>query len=134
MRSNAVQYFRYGPLEFNVNRAAILAANRKKYHPQLRRPDPEWIGPGIDIDPRHVGRADGTRPVIFVTFPLPGHPPALLIDGNHRVARALNQGKDVRAVVLDLEDTLRIVSGPEHVIGQLREEGRRLGLIAAGTA
>src|SRR5438270_411576 len=49
-RAHPVQYFDYGPLRFNVNRALVLAANGTKYRPELRRPSPDWIGPFIDIN------------------------------------------------------------------------------------
>ena len=128
-RGAPLQCFTYGPLEFNVNRALMLAGNRKKYRPERRRPDPAWIGPFIDIDPAHVDRCDLSRPILFATLTLPGHPRELLIDGNHRAAHALKTGKDVRAVVLDLEDTLRVLAGPADLIRAIKEEGRRLGLL-----
>jgi hypothetical protein len=128
-RGGLVQAFTYGPLEFNVNRATMLSGNRKKYRPERRRPEPDWIGPFIDIDPEHVERCDPSRPILFATLTMPGHPRELLIDGNHRAAHALKYGKEVRAIVLDLEDTLRVVSGPAELIREMKEEGRRLGLL-----
>jgi len=128
-RGGPLQTFSYGPLEFHVNRALLLAGNRKKYRPERRRPDPEWIGAGIDIDPAHVERCDPSRPILFATLTLPGHPRELLIDGNHRAAHALKHGHDVRAIVLDLEDTLRVLGGPPDLIREIKEEGRRLGLL-----
>jgi hypothetical protein len=124
-----VQYFDYGPLQFNINRAMLLAANRKKYRPEVRQPSPNWIGPYIEIDEAHVDRCGPGQPVLFATFPLPGHPRHLLIDGNHRVAHALKQSKSVRAVVLDLEDTLRVLTGPEDLLRQIKQEGEKAGLL-----
>ena len=128
-RGNAVQYFTYGPLEFNVSRAMMLAADRRKYRPETCRPSPDWVGPHIDIDEEHVGRSAPNQPVIFATLALPGHPPRLLIDGNHRMRHALEQQKTVQAVVLDLADTLRVVTGPAHLIEQMKQTGRTLGLL-----
>src|SRR5690242_12591985 len=102
-RGNPVQYFTYGPLEFNVSRALVLAADRRKYRPEACRPSPDWIGPGIALDDEYVDHCPPSQPVVFATLVLPGHPRQLLIDGNHRVAHALKHGKTVRAVVLDLE-------------------------------
>jgi hypothetical protein len=129
-RARPVQYFDYGPLQFNINRATLLAANRAKYRPETRQPTPDWIGPGIEIDAAHVGHCDPRRPVLFATFALPGHPRELLIDGNHRVAYALKYRQAVRAVVLDLEDTLKVLTGPEPLIQQIKHEGHRLGLLS----
>jgi hypothetical protein len=124
-----VQYFTYGPLEFNVSRAMMLAADRRKYRPETCRPSPDWVGPHIDIDERHVGRCAPAQPVIFATLTLPGHPRQLLIDGNHRVVYALEHGQTVQAVVLDLTDTLRVVTGPGHMLEQMKQAGRTLGLL-----
>jgi hypothetical protein len=125
-----IQFFDYGPLRFNVNRAAVLAANRKKYRPEPRQASPAWIGSLIEIDEGHVERCDPSQPVLFATLALPGHPRELLIDGNHRVVHALRHGKQVRALVLDLEDTLQVVAGPDHLIRQMQECGRALGLLS----
>ncbi len=124
-----VQFFDYGPLQFNINRAALLAANRTKYRPEMRQPSPEWIGPHIEVDEAYAERCGSGKPVIFATFPLPGHPRELLIDGNHRVVHALRHHKAVRAIVLDLEDTLRVLTGPDDLIRQIRQEGERAGLL-----
>jgi hypothetical protein len=128
MPGRAIQCFEYGPLQFNVNRAALLAGNKKKYQPEFRHPSPDWIGPYIDVDERYAERARSSQPVIFATLLLPGHPRNLLIDGNHRVLHALKYGQGVKAIFLDLEDTLKIVSGPRDLIQQMKDEGQRLGL------
>jgi hypothetical protein len=80
-----------------------------------------------------VGRCPLTQPVIFATLALPGRPRRLLIDGNHRVVRALREQRTVKAVVLDLEDTLKVVTGPPPLIGQMKQDGRRLGLLGPDT-
>jgi hypothetical protein len=128
-RGGPLQVFTYGPLEFNVNRALVLAGNRARYRPERCRPDPSWIGPFIDIDPAYVDRCDSSKPILFATLTLPGHPRELLIDGNHRAAHALKYGKDVRVIVLDLPDTLRVLAGPAELIAEIKEEGRRLSLL-----
>ena len=128
-RARPVQYFDYGPLQFNINRATLLAANRAKYRPETRQPTPDWIGPGIEIDAAHVGHCDPRRPVLFATFALPGHPRELLIDGNHRVLKALRHRLEVWAIHLDLADTLKVMQGPAREIEQMRLDGNRLGLL-----
>jgi hypothetical protein len=35
VRGNPVQYFTYGPLEFDVSRAIVLASNRRKYRAEV---------------------------------------------------------------------------------------------------
>jgi hypothetical protein len=124
-----VQVFTYGPWEFNVNKAAALAVNTRKYRAQARWPEREWIGPNIEINPGHIADADLSKPVIFATVVRHGHAWPLLIDGNHRVARALATGVRVSAIVLDLEDTLKILSGPGDTVAQMRREGEVLGLL-----
>ena len=124
-----MQYFTYGPLEFNVNRALVLAANPKKYRPEARRPTADMVGPHIEVNERAIEQSDVGKPVVFVTLVMEGEPWQLLIDGNHRVLKALRQQTDIKAVVLDLEDTLKVMRGPEPMIQQMKWHGQRLGLL-----
>ncbi len=128
-RGGAVQFFEYGPFRFNINKAMSLAADRLKYPLMLRRPTPDWIGPGIEMDSRQVDAADLTQPVIFASLVQNGQPWPLLIDGNHRVAKALRQQASIPVVSLDLGDTLKVMAGPIAMIQQMKMEGIRLGLI-----
>jgi hypothetical protein len=43
--------------------------------------------------------------------------------------RALRERRTVTAVALNLEDTLKVVTGPEYLIEQMRQDGHRLGLL-----
>ena len=128
-RGGVVQYFEYGPFRFNVNKAIALAADRRKYPLLMRRPSPDWIGPGIEIDAHHVDDADLTQQVIFATLVQNGQSWPLLIDGNHRVAKALRQQAPIPVVTLDLADTLKVMAGPLPMVQQMKREGARLGLI-----
>src|SRR5438132_13949408 len=84
-RGSPIQYFTYGPFEFNINKANLLSAYRKKYRPVSRRPMRDWIGPFIDINEDYIERTNIGKPVIFATIILDGQLQELLIDGNHRV-------------------------------------------------
>lgn len=128
-RGSPVQVFTYGPLEFNVSRAAFLAGNTRKYRPETRWPAHDWVGPNIDVDHAYVERSDLRQPVIFATIVLDGAPQSLLIDGNHRVLKALHQQAPVQAVTLDLEDTLKILSGPPAMLRRMQLDGQQLGLL-----
>jgi hypothetical protein len=125
----AMQFFDCGPWRFNVTKAIRLAANRQKYQAEMRRPTSDWIGPFIDIDADHVARAESNEPVIFATIVQHGQAARLLIDGNHRVVKALRQPKEVPVVTLDLEDTLKVLTAPGGLVEQMRREGLQLGLI-----
>jgi hypothetical protein len=128
--SQPVQYFTFGPWEFNIDHAMILARNAEKYQPLSRRPSPDWVGPNIDIDESHVERASLDQPVIFATVIQNGEPWPLLIDGHHRVLRALRQHVPIQTITLDLADTLRILKAPGHTIEQMRRDGQELGLLS----
>jgi hypothetical protein len=128
-RPNAVQYFAYGSWEFNIQRAAILAMDCRKYKPKMCQPMPDWVGPGIDIDEEHIGRTDLSKPLIFATVVKDGQAWPLLIDGHHRALNALNRQRTMRTITLDLADTLKILKAPEHFLQEMRFEGRRLGLL-----
>jgi hypothetical protein len=127
-----IQFFDCGPWRFNVTKALRLAANQRKYSVETRRPTPDWIGPNIDIDSAHVERVEASQPVLFATVVQHGQPWRLLIDGNHRVVRALRQGCEVAVVTLDLEDTLKVLSAPGGTVEQMRRDGVRLGLLPQG--
>lgn len=124
-----VQFFDYGPWRFNINKATALAGNRGKYHPAMRRPTPDWIGPHIEIDFGHIEHADPRQPVIFATVVRYGRPERLLIDGNHRAVKAMREQSEVPVVTLDLEDTLKVLTAPGDWVRQMREDGSRLGLL-----
>lgn len=124
-----VQVFTCGPFEFHVEKALKLAADGRKYRPERRRPDPEWVGPLIEIDESHVEQAALGKPVLFATLVTDGRPWRLLIDGNHRVLKALRQGVEIEAITLDLADTLKVIRGPAHAVEGMRRDGARLGLL-----
>ena len=123
------QVFTCGPFEFQVNKALTLAAKGDKYPPERRWPSPEWVGPFIEIDVDYIEQADLSRPVLFATLVTDGQPWRVLIDGNHRVLKALRHGVSINAVQLDLADTLKVVRGPARAIEEMRREGARLGLL-----
>jgi hypothetical protein len=124
-----VQVFTCGPFEFHVDKAQRLAA-AEKYRPERRMPNPEWVNPFIDIDEGHVEETNLVQPVLFATLITDGQPWHLLIDGNHRVLKALRHGVAVQAITLDLMDTLKIVRGSHHAVEQMRRDGERLGLLS----
>src|SRR5712692_2952402 len=84
-----VEVFDWGPLHFHVDRAKALLTDTAKYRPELCWPAPDWVGPNIEINEAHLEESDLTRPVIFATVVLDGRPWRVLIDGNHRVIKAL---------------------------------------------
>src|SRR6266481_6099201 len=127
----AAQYFSYGPWEFNIHKAGLLASDSRKYQPQVCRPSPEWVGPFIDIDQAHVEHGDLSKPLIFATVVKDGQAFPLLIDGHHRTLKALNQQKTVRTITLDLADSLKVLKAPEHFVQEMIRDGRTLGLLPA---
>jgi hypothetical protein len=128
-RGRPVQVFSCGPFEFHVTKALALAGNSAKYRPERRWPDPQWVGPFIDVNEAYVDQADLTRPVLFVTLITDGRPWHLLIDGNHRVLKALRYRVPVEVIDLDLADTLKVIRGPAHALAKMRHDGERLGLL-----
>jgi hypothetical protein len=127
----AAQYFSYGPWEFNIHKAGLLASDSRKYRPQVRQPSPEWVGPFIDIDQAHVERGDLSKPLIFATVVKDGQAFPLLIDGHHRAVKAMNQQKTVRIITLDLADSLKVLKAPAQFVQEMIRDGRMLGLLPA---
>jgi hypothetical protein len=126
--NRAVQVFTYGPFEFPIDKALKLAASGK-YRPEQRWPNPEWVGPFIEIDEEYVEQVDLGKPVLFAAVVTDGRVWQLLIDGNHRVLKALRHGVAVETITLDLADALKLVRGPHHAVEQMRRDGDRLGLL-----
>jgi hypothetical protein len=124
-----VQIFACGPFEFHVNKALLLAGNAAKYRPERRWPEPQWVGPFIDVDPAYIEQADLSKPVLFATLITDGRPWHLMIDGNHRVLKALRHRLPIEAIDLDLADTLKVIRGPAHALEQMRRDGERLGVL-----
>ena len=122
------QVFTCGPFQFQVSKALALAAGAK-YRAERRWPSPEWVGPFLDIKADYIEQADLTKPVVFATLVTEGRPWRVLIDGNHRVLKALRHGVSVDAIELDLADTLKIVRGPAAAVERLRREGAALDLL-----
>jgi hypothetical protein len=119
---DAEQYFSYGPLQFHIGAASRLAANRAKYKPSRRRPRRDWLVENISINPSQVDRCELDRPVLMASIVLDGAPLQFVIDGNHRVMRALRDGVEIEVIVLDYDDTLKVVSGPPSLLAQMRRE------------
>jgi hypothetical protein len=132
-RPDAMQYFVYGPWEFNIQKAALLAFDCRRYKPMTCQPLPEWVSPNIDVDHEHVGGTDLHRPLIFATVIRDGQARPLLIDGHHRAVNALNRQRTVRTITLTLADTLRILKAPDQFIQEMRFEGQRMGLLTNET-
>jgi hypothetical protein len=88
----------------DVDAAARLAKRHPVQQADIR--PLTWVLGLIRIDPAHAATVDVTRPLLVV--PLPYAPPPgnrLVIDGWHRIHRALSQGLDrLPAVLLDEGD------------------------------
>ena len=48
----------------------LAIANGGKYKVERRWPDPEWVGPFIEINEQYIEQADVTKPVLFATIML----------------------------------------------------------------
>jgi hypothetical protein len=124
--SRPVQVFTCGPFEFNVTRAQALAV---RYRPERQSANPEWVGPYIEINEDYVEQADLSKPILFATLITDGRPWRLLIDGNHRVIKAVRHDLPVETICLDLADTFKVIRGPAHALEQMRRDGACLGLL-----
>ncbi|MFD8670746.1 hypothetical protein ACFV1U_35905 [Streptomyces microflavus] len=124
-----IQLFLYGKWLFNIDQAQALL----KEHPRDAQPTPvaDWaaayhldrLTPGYDSAPwcpvfgpdqsafsaEHALQADLDEPVIIATLVLDDSPAILLIDGVHRVYRAMTEGLAILpAYTLTTAETTRI--------------------------
>ncbi|MER5549903.1 hypothetical protein ABT072_47830 [Streptomyces sp. NPDC002589] len=129
MTAASRQMFRYGGWVFDVDRARRLLEEHPRaveptpvadwsdaYHLSLLRPDydgPPWcpvFGPDqshFNVD--HAMRTDLSKPVTIATMDFDGAPALLLIDGVHRMYRAMTEGRPtLPAHVLTIAETATI--------------------------
>jgi len=105
--------FFFGQLVFDVVKAMEIS---KSLPIQNGKPTYGWIF-GRRINKEHAAKADLSKPVLFATLLTPGKDIKeynLLIDGNHRVKRAVDENKEVLVQVLGIENTLRILEEPSR--------------------
>ncbi|MFF8535955.1 hypothetical protein ACF07B_29050 [Streptomyces sp. NPDC015532] len=123
------QMFKYGNWVFDIDRAMRLLEEHPRpteqtsvtdwsaaYHLSLLRPDydgPSWcpiFGPDQShFSAEHAMRTDLEQPVIIATLEFDSGPARLLIDGVHRMYRAMTEGRPtLPAHVLTLAETATI--------------------------
>ncbi|GAA2456144.1 hypothetical protein GCM10010191_89340 [Actinomadura vinacea] len=88
---------------WDIDTAARLAVRHPVTRPDIR--PLAWARTVIQIDPDHAATADLSRPLLAV--PVPNTQTPLVIDGYHRIHRALNAGIHRLPVVLLDEDDER---------------------------
>ncbi|MFE7328047.1 hypothetical protein ACFU8W_24250 [Streptomyces sp. NPDC057565] len=124
-----IQLFLYGKWPFNIDQAQALL----KEHPRDAKPTPvaDWaahyhldrLAPGYDGAPwcpvfgpdqsafnaEHALQTDLNTPVIIATLEFASGPAILLIDGVHRMYRAMTEGRaTLPAYTLTTAETTRI--------------------------
>ncbi|MFI6295965.1 ParB N-terminal domain-containing protein [Nonomuraea sp. NPDC050790] len=111
--SSEVEWFQILAWRWNITTAKQLAKDRE---PQARLDPAAWkamLGV-ITINTEHAARVDLTEPLIVAPVPNGG---MLIIDGWHRLHKALNTGvTELQAVILTAEEELacRIFGGEPH--------------------
>ncbi|MFF1678339.1 hypothetical protein ACFVYG_20155 [Streptomyces sp. NPDC058256] len=124
-----LQTFRYGTWVFDIDRAQIILEEQPRavvptpvadwvtaYHLNLLTPDDEgepWcpvFGPDQShFDAGHAMHTDLGKPVIIATMQFDGNPALLLIDGIHRMYRAMTEGRStLPAHVLTVAETTEV--------------------------
>jgi hypothetical protein len=113
---NNFEYFHFLTYRWDITRAKAVAADLpvERFDP---RPYFTWLG-AVRIDEDHLAQADLSEPLILARVTELGG--AMLIDGWHRLARALRDGvTDLPCVVLDAEQERRVrVFGGTETAGQ----------------
>jgi hypothetical protein len=123
------QTFHYGTWIFNIDRAQNLLEEQPRavvqtpvadwvaaYHLNLLKPDGEgapWcpvFGPDQShFNAGHAMQTDLDRPVIIATMQFDGNPAVLLIDGVHRMYRAMIEDRStLPAHILTVAETTKV--------------------------
>lgn len=81
---------------WDIDTATVLASRHRPHHGDLRVL--AWARPVIRIDPDHAAHADLSRPLLAV--PVPDRYTPLVVDGWHRIHRAVTTGVTALPVIL----------------------------------
>ena len=127
LRLYAGETFDYIGIRYDVTKAKELVAGRPT---ETDKPTKAWIMPMVYVDKKHAMTTDLNEPVIFAKIVLDGQVYDFLIDGHHRVSRAIEEGKSVQIQKLTLKESLDIASGP--AAAKIKREAKKLGLLKAG--
>jgi len=101
------QDFIFGAMVFDVDKG--LKAKAKEDTIDV---DPGWSR-FIRVDKDHVDQTDLENPVLVATVFLEEKYYSILIDGHHRMAKAVKEKvKELPAMVLDFAQTMKIMSAP----------------------
>lgn len=133
MPAKLTQWFRFGAWRFDISAAQrLISAAPRDPQPvpvaewasaygldRLDNPDPykiNLIGPDPDtFDRDYAMSTDLTRPVLLATFNVDGARTALLIDGVHRLYRAMREGNDIQpGYLLTTDETQQIKHTAYH--------------------
>lgn len=121
------KYFTFLHLKFDVLKAQEIAASKKF---ERRQPKLDWISPTFVVKRNYVPKANLFKPVIFASLPQCGQVCEYLIDGNHAVTRAVEDGISfLNVVVLNVPDSLAILCSTKSVKNAIEQEAKELGLI-----
>lgn len=138
MEKLAVEEFHFMGLSFDIDAGLKLA---KKYKIDKSRAQdfkgfvPEQSGGFglIRVDVDHAKKTDLTKPVLIATLLFDGKEGGMLIDGHHRIYKALwiEKTPKVPSVTLSFEDSMAIMDGYRK--RKMISEGKKLGLIKSKT-
>jgi len=99
--------FVFGNMVFDIAKGSKLPGKRDSV-----QVSPAWSRL-IKIDKKYANSTDLSNPVLLGTIFLDNHEVVLLIDGHHRMAKAVEEKRPkIPAILLDFDQTMKIMSGP----------------------
>src|ERR1035437_10129918 len=122
------EVFHFLGIKFNIDDAIELT---KDLSPTLFQPEPKWIMWGVGFEQELLDRVDLSKPVIFGSIFLDGKIQTMLIDGNHRVRKALSMEKvpNLPVLVLSFENTMKIIMKPyTPPIKKMMKDAKKAGI------
>lgn len=114
--------FHFASFVFDISMAKRLA---RRHGSKIRTAVPTedwWTGlrPAIRVNPEHLAaELDMSKPIIFGTL-LSSPRLTLLLDGNHRATRAMQQGLEIPYVILTFQQTLKTIQKRGERLRRLR--------------
>jgi hypothetical protein len=120
------QTFQYFGFHFDVDKALKLVT---KYPVEMITPTQEMMGTFLEVDKDYAMGRDLSKPILFATVLVENKQYNILIDGHHRLYKALAEKvKQIPSITLNLKDTLTIMF-PNKITAKMKQEAKKLKLL-----
>jgi SAM-dependent methyltransferase len=116
---NGSERFVFGPLVFDIDKARKMGGLEKNGTAAV---SPNWSHK-INVDPKAALKSKSDNPVMIAQIPTTNGPEKLLIDGHHRMHKAMTEGKpDIDAHLFSPEESMELLNCPPDMMEKMKSE------------